>query len=336
MLTLDDPTGNNAFTGLPGNVFDSDPDTSSPFTETVTACVCSGALIATPSGEVKVETLQADDLVLTASGEARPIRWMGYRDVVFARHAAPKTATPIRVAAGALGDNLPARDLFLSPDHAVLVEGRLIPIRHLVDDREIAPAPCESVRYWHVELYTHDIILAEGLPCESYLDTGNRGMFQNAPVADLHPNFAMTAREAWSARACAPLLEDGPELERLRAALAARRDAAPRVQSVRIDGSGTSRFRVEPGVTSLRLLCDAVDGVGDPRRRGALVTAIRLDGVRILMRDPRLLRGFHEIERHGRKFVRWTDGEAWLRLDPCETARELEIDIFTLARRQQA
>ena len=61
----------------------------------------------------------------------------------------------------------------------MFVDGVLIPIRHLVNGRSIREQPVEAVTYWHVELDRHDIMLAEGLPCESYLDTGNRAAFAN-------------------------------------------------------------------------------------------------------------------------------------------------------------
>ena len=71
------------------------------------------------------------------------------------------------------------------------------------------------VRYFHVELDRHDIILAEGLAAESYLDTGNRGLFENARVPlMLHPNLAaddgQARREALS---CAPLATGAIEVE---------------------------------------------------------------------------------------------------------------------------
>ena len=144
----------------------------------------------------------------------RIVRWLGHRRVDL--RACPQAA-PVRVRAGAFGPGLPARDLRLSPDHALLVAGRLIPVRHLVNGVSIAPDPREVVTYWHIELDLHDVLLAEGLPCESFLDTGNRRAFDNAgPVTALHPDFAALAREAQS---FAPLVVSGPDLDRVRAKL---------------------------------------------------------------------------------------------------------------------
>jgi hypothetical protein len=87
----------------------------------------------------------------------------------------------VRVRAGAFAAGAPQRDLWLSPDHAVFVDDVLIPIRYLINGRTIAQERVDAVTYYHVELSDHEVILAEGLPCESYLDTGNRAAFADVP-----------------------------------------------------------------------------------------------------------------------------------------------------------
>src|SRR4051794_5328758 len=83
-------------------------------------CFYPGTCIRTPVGEVAVETLRIGDMVLTAEGRAMPVRWLG-RQTVSTLFADPLRVLPIRIAAGALAENLPARDLLVSPDHAILV-----------------------------------------------------------------------------------------------------------------------------------------------------------------------------------------------------------------------
>ena len=102
----------------------------------------------------------------------------------------------MRVRAGAFDDAQPSRDLWLSPDHAVHVDGVLIPIKHLLNGTSIAQVAVDEVIYYHVELPHHDVLLAEGLPAESYLDTGDRRSFDNSAqairggeVIRLHPDF---------------------------------------------------------------------------------------------------------------------------------------------------
>ncbi len=95
-----------------------------------------------------------------------------------------------------------------------------------------------SVTYFHVELDRHDIVLAEGLPTESYLDTGDRTSFENGGAAlVLHPDFS---RLAWDARACAELKVTGPEVEATRAKLAERAWAGLAAGQVDAVSSGSS------------------------------------------------------------------------------------------------
>jgi hypothetical protein len=182
------------------------------------ACFAAGTGIATAHGRVLVEQLAVGDVVLTETGAA-PVVWLGHRRVDCRRHARPQDVWPVRVAAGAFGPGLPCRDLVLSPDHAVHVDGVLIPVRCLINGAGIAQEPWASVTYWHVELDRHDVLLAEALPCESFLDTGNRAAFANGGVVmQMHPDFA---RHVWEGAACAPLVVAGPQLDRVRARLRA-------------------------------------------------------------------------------------------------------------------
>ena len=108
--------------------------------QTEVACFMPGTLVATPTGEQPVETLKIGDLVLTAEGQARPVRWMG-RHTVSRLFADPQRVLPIRVTAGALGENVPVRDLLVSPDHALLVDGILVQAGALVTARPSAVKP---------------------------------------------------------------------------------------------------------------------------------------------------------------------------------------------------
>jgi hypothetical protein len=189
----------------------------------IVACYAAGTRIATTRGEVAVEALTLDDQVLTAESGPSAIRWIGHRSIDLARHATPERVQPIRVRAGTFGEGLPRRDLVLSPDHAVFVEDVLIPIKHLVNGHSITRLSMQSVTYFHVELARHEIILAEGLPAESYLDTGDRTAFSEADAPLLHPVFGAEARDIMlihEALACAPLRITGPEVEQVRARLA--------------------------------------------------------------------------------------------------------------------
>ncbi|MFN7304956.1 MAG: Hint domain-containing protein, partial [Acetobacteraceae bacterium] len=100
-------------------------------------CFAEGTRIVTPSGEDVVENLRAGDMVLAMrAGQAgfEPLRWVGFMDIAVPRNAtmAAKTA-PILIKAGAIAPGMPARDLRVSPDHAMEIDGHLIPAKHLVN-----------------------------------------------------------------------------------------------------------------------------------------------------------------------------------------------------------
>ncbi len=184
------------------------------------ACFARGTRIDADLGEVPVEALRVGQCVRSAFGGLVPVVWIGWRRVDCRRHPRPRDVWPIRVQAGAFGNGQPVRDLLLSPDHAVHVEDVLIPVRHLVNGMSIRQEAVAEVTYFHVELPTHDVIFADGLAVESYLDTGNRAAFANAgAVVAAHPDFA---QRIWEAEACAPQITHGPILARVAARLRAR------------------------------------------------------------------------------------------------------------------
>jgi hypothetical protein len=142
-------------------------------TNTVTwnmACFAAGTMITTPDGERMVETLDAGDLVLTADGAAKPVRWLG-RTTQSRLFADPARALPVRIKAGALGENQPVRDLLVSPGHAMLVEGVLVQAGALVNGTSVTierRGP-ETFTLYHVETDAHDLLIADGAATESFL-----------------------------------------------------------------------------------------------------------------------------------------------------------------------
>jgi hypothetical protein len=186
------------------------------------ACFLASTRIRTDDGDIAVEDLTPGQMVVTAGGRRRPIAWIGHRHLDLSRHNAPPEVQPIRIRADALGDGCPARDLFLSPAHALFIEGALVPVWLLVNGTSILRETRQEVLWFHVELETHDILLAEGAPSESYLDTGNRGAFENAgePLI-LHPTFSEGLAQR-AALSCAPLLDDPAAVEPIWRRLASR------------------------------------------------------------------------------------------------------------------
>ncbi len=179
------------------------------------ACYCAGTHIRTPEGDVPVETLQAGNAVVNRTGKSRIIRWIGQRSYAGRFLLANPGVQPIRFQAGSLGGGLPRRDLLVSPEHAMWFDGLLVPARCLVNGSTITQARgLQRVDYFHVELSSHDIILAEGAASETFLDDDSRGMFHNAST------FAALFPDAKPGRSCAPKVEEGFELQAIRLQLA--------------------------------------------------------------------------------------------------------------------
>ncbi len=156
---------------------------------------------------------------MTRSGAARPIRWIGTRRYTAAFAAGRPDILPVRIAQGALEDNVPRRDLFVSPLHAMFLDGVLIPASALVNGHSITqPEPADQVEYFHLELDSHDIILAEGAASETFVDDGSRGMFLNAAEYHALCPDAVPAPP----RYCAPRVEGGETLGTVRRRLIAR------------------------------------------------------------------------------------------------------------------
>jgi hypothetical protein len=229
VLDLPGPFASNSFMHMADNA------SGTFITTDVTPCLTTGTAIRTASGDVLVQDLRVGDHVVCVGGPARPVRWIGRRRVDVARHPSPASVAPVRVCRDAFADGLPRRDLLLSPDHAVYVDGVLIPIKHLVNDGSIAQVEADEIEYWHVELDRHDVMLAEGLPVESFLDIGNRAAFSNhdGPVM-IHPDFARSGDGIsliWEALGYARLVIDGDEIQRVRHHLTLRAENRQRAFS---------------------------------------------------------------------------------------------------------
>jgi hypothetical protein len=305
------------------------------------ACFRRATRIATPQGERPVESLRVGDAVLTASGETRTIRWLGHQTLDLRHHPHPHTAWPVRIAAGAIAPMLPLADLWLSPEHAVLLDDLLIPAIRLANDATIAQVPVETVEYWHLELDSHDLVRAEGLAAESYLDTGTREGFDEGP-AWLAENPDATPFH-WT-QTCRPLVLEGEALVAVRQALQARAEALGyrwtdahdlhvMADGRRIDGTaiaeGQWRFAIPHRAALLRLVsriwvpAHAIPGSADVRRLGVCVGRLQVDGVDRHLAAQDGAAGWHPAETEGTATWRWTSGAAALPAG----ARSIIVDV---------
>jgi Hint domain len=196
-------------------------------------CYLRGTNIRISEGERKIEGLKISDVVYTLSGESKPIKWIGRQH--FKKDAGsdwPKALLPVRVSRFALDDHTPHRDLYLSPNHALLLDGVLIPAIYLVNGTSIVqamPEGVEDIEYFHIELETHEVIFAEGAAAETLLVMNDREAFADL-IREKFDNFSERKRlygrdDAPPMTPCAPRVCYNGRRSELKALL--RRAASP-------------------------------------------------------------------------------------------------------------
>lgn len=156
-----------------------------------TECFVTGTRILTDSGETPVEALKIGDWVKTADGQLQPVKWIGRQTVEPSRVKNPLRGYPVLVKAGALGAQTPSRDLYVSPDHSLLVEGLLINAGALTNGISILKTePTDTFVYYHIELENHALLVAEGTFAESYFpQKEDRLAYDNgAQYEELYPH----------------------------------------------------------------------------------------------------------------------------------------------------
>lgn len=297
--------------------------------EIVAPCFAAGTRILTLDGPVPVEALREGDRVISHRGEQRPVIWHGSRRIDCRRHARPEAVWPVLVEAGAFGPGLPARDLYLSPDHALYLDQALIPVKHLVNGISVRQVAMKSITYHHIELATHDVVWADSLLAETYLECGNRQQFGQGKSVSMQADFAPPY---WNdARAYAPLVITGEPLARARQALHERllrrgyRPEVPGTVTATVDGlqlnpvrreGNRYRFAVPPAAEMLTINSDAAIAANtdpcseDRRRLGIALARFRIGSRAVVPDDARFGAGFHPPEVRGADWFRWTDGAA--------------------------
>lgn len=157
-------------------------------TPTPIVCFVKGTKILTKDGCTSIEDLQVDDEVITKGKiyknekylnskiRSEPVYWISKFKV---RNLTEESA-PICIKASALRENYPFEDLYVSPNHGMIVKGNLVRAKDLVNEETIfQDFDRESVTYYHVELERHSAIIANGILAESYLNCENRFAFEN-------------------------------------------------------------------------------------------------------------------------------------------------------------
>ncbi len=287
-------------------------------------CFCAGTLIRVPSGEMPIETLRLGDRVATLSGEMKTIKWIG-RGRIRVRASDRSRGAAVIIGAGAISDGIPHRDLHVTKGHSLYLDGVLVPAENLVNHRSIVwNERAQILDVFHIELDTHEVLLANGAPAESYRDDGNGMWFYSPPRSETSPLVPL-----------AKVVTEGPLLERIWRRLLDRAGGQPaarwtddpdlhlvaegsRVAASQIKG-GVHVFHISTPTKTLHIasrsaIPAAVGLNADQRQLGVAVRKIVLQagGVRVSIRyDAELLReGFHGPEiKNG---WRWTTGHAAL------------------------
>jgi hypothetical protein len=187
------------------------------------ASFCGGTRISTTRGRVRVEKLRLGDEVFTISDGPLPVRWIGQRSYGRAFARMNPNSIPVMIKAGAIDDGIPSRDLCISPLHNVYIDGALIPVAQLVNGTSIVTCDdMDPIAYYHIELPVHSVVLAEDMPAESYVDRGDRAMFLSGTSREAGD---MEQTKPWAS--CAPIVQSGPLVDRVRARLAWRAGITP-------------------------------------------------------------------------------------------------------------
>jgi Hint domain len=166
-------------------------------------CFLKGTTIRTADGDRKIEDLAVGDLLPTVFGGMCPIQWIGrYR---FKRsdptQAWVTDVLPIRVARSALGPDVPHADLCVTKTHGLLIDGVLVAAGNLINGTTIIrydARELDELEFFHIKLERHDVIYAEGAPCETLLNVDENAV----NFAEYLREYGVTTKE----NPCAPLL----------------------------------------------------------------------------------------------------------------------------------
>ncbi|POF62826.1 hypothetical protein CFR73_11090 [Novacetimonas maltaceti] len=334
-----------------GNLYISASSANSSGSTGVLVCFLPGSMVRTPTGDVAVEDIRIGDTVLAldCGNNAQTVRevvWTGSQSVRVRSHLPDDEAGyPVRILKDAISDGVPYKDMLITAEHCLFLDGKFIPVRMLVNGRSIFyDRSITSYDYHHIETTEHSIITVDGMLTESYLDTGNRRGFRQTD------NIVRIGRPTrnWTEDAAAPLGVSRAFVEplfhqivaRAQAAGTARKESAAElthdaslhlitdtgavIRQAR-EHEGQVMFMIPTGVQSVRIVSrtsrpsDVIGPFVDDRRQLGLAigTVTMFEAAHCHALTPHLceqaLDGWHALERED---MRWTSGNALLPLGP--------------------
>ncbi|MBS1102551.1 Hint domain-containing protein [Gluconobacter sp. Dm-62] len=313
------------------------------------SCFLPGTLIRTPSGDCAVEDLEiGDEVVAYQDGveEIRAITWAGRKSITVLQNIYDDEAGYlVRILKNAISENVPFKDLLVTPEHCLFLDGKFVPARMLVNGRSIFyDRSITTYEYYHIETFPHSVIMADGMLTESYLDTGNSQTFQqDGKVVRIGCRYVRT----WEQDVAAPLSVASETVAPMFQRLLSRAEVldlpvmtplCPTTHDadlhlVSADGQiirklreteGHTMFMIPPGIETVYVMsntfrpCDEAGSCVDDRRHlGVLVQELRFfDAGKTQSIDGFLtqhgLEGWAEPEAS--PVCRWTTGRARLDL----------------------
>ncbi len=197
-------------------------------------CFLKGTAIRTTDGDKRIEDLAVGDLLPTVFGGISPIQWIGrYRfNKPDPTKAWVKDVVPVRVARSALGPDVPHADLFVTRTHALLIDDVLVPVCNLINGTTITlydARALDELEFFHIKLELHDVIYAEGAPCETLLTVDENAI-------NFHEYFRAFGPPMSSNAPCAPVLGLGVRVEimsRFRSAISPWTDRRRKLDIIR-------------------------------------------------------------------------------------------------------
>lgn len=310
-------------------------------------CFLAGSMVRTPEGDVAVENLRSGDhVVALVNGQnvTREVVWTGVAHAkIKADMPDDMAGYPVRILKNAFAEGVPYKDMLITAEHCLFIDGKMVPARMLVNGSSIFyDRSITDYDYYHVETAEHSVLTVDGMLTESYLDTGNRAAFvSNGNVVSLG------RAKSWAEDAAAPLAVSRDAVEPIFAALAQRASSIEGrreetqtytmttdhdlhlitntgaiIRSVR-EKAGRVSFMLPTGVNSVRLVSrsnrpsDVIGPFVDDRRHlGVLVGEVSVVNADVTHNvtahtDTENLSGWYPLE--GADY-RWTNGNAELPL----------------------
>ena len=176
--------------------------------ENVIPCFTPGTLIATPRGEVLVESLKEGDRVITRDNGIQEVRWLGMTNLSGRAMLQKEHLKPVLIQKGSLGYGLPERDMLVSPNHRVLVNNDktalyfeerevLVAAKHLTGLAGVNRVDTPKATYVHFMFDQHEVVLSDGSWTESF-QPGHQtldglGNAQRQEILELFPELSTDA-----------------------------------------------------------------------------------------------------------------------------------------------